>query len=133
MYKNNEVPHMKQRRPAWTRAVDIFLRICHIGVTSVLLGGAVLQVPMTQLFIWHNLTISTGCALVISEVYHCRHWLYQGRGAMALIHIGLLGGIHLRPDMITPILITVLVFGVVGSHMPKNLRYWSFVHRRVVD
>jgi hypothetical protein len=52
---------------------------------------------------------------------------------MAIIHVGLLGLIHLHPDLLVPVLTAVLVFGMVGSHMPKNLRYWSFVHRRVLD
>ncbi len=52
---------------------------------------------------------------------------------MAIIHIGLLGLIHLRPDLLTAVLTAVLIFGMVGSHMPKRIRYWSFVHGRVMD
>jgi hypothetical protein len=52
---------------------------------------------------------------------------------MVIIHVSLLGVIHVRPDLMAPVLATVLVFGMVGSHMPKSLRYWSFVHGRVVD
>ncbi len=127
------VPEKKNKRPAWTRSLDVVLRTAHVAVTSVLFGGVVCDVPFYQLFTWHYLAIGTGCALIASEVYHSRHWPYQGRGVMAIIHIGLLGLIHLRPDLIVPVLATVLVFGMVGSHMPKSLRYWSFVHRRVVD
>ncbi|MEI8356768.1 MAG: hypothetical protein WCG31_11880, partial [Deltaproteobacteria bacterium] len=71
--------------------------------------------------------------LIISEVYHCRHWLYQGRGVMALTHVGLLGIIHYRQDLMIPVLTAVLACGCIGSHMPKSLRYWSFLHGRVVD
>ncbi len=130
---NIAVPEKKNKRPAWTRSVDVVLRTAHVAVTSVLFGGAVCGVPFYQLFLWHYLAIGTGCTLIASEVYHSRHWPYQGRGVMAIIHVGLLGLIHLRPDLLVPVLTTVLVFGMVGSHMPKNLRYWSFVHGRVVD
>ena len=133
MNNNFEVPSTKKKRPLWLRAVDTLLRTCHIGVTSVLFGGAVCNVPFDQLFLWHHLAIVTGCALIISEVYHCGHWIYQGRGVMALIHVGLLGIIHFRQDLLVPVLVAVLAFGVVGSHMPKILRYWSFIHGRVVD
>ena len=127
------VPEKRNKRPAWTRSIDVVLRTVHVAVTSVLFGGAVCDVPFYQLFTWHHLAIGTGCALIASEIYHCRHWPYQGRGVMAIIHVGLLGLIHIRPDLLVPILTVVLVFGMVGSHMPKKLRYWSFVHGRVMD
>ncbi len=133
MKSNPGTKEKKNPRPAWTRAVDIVMRTGHVGVTSVLFGGAVCEVPFSRLFVWHYLAIATGCALIISEVFHCRHWLYQGRGIMVIIHVGLLALIHLRPDLIVPILTAVLVFGMLGSHMPKAMRYWSFVHGRVVD
>jgi hypothetical protein len=130
---NAAVTEKKTKRPAWSRSVDIVLRTAHVAVTSVLFGGAVCGIPFIQLMPWHHLAILTGCALIASEIYHCRHWLYQGRGVMVLIHVGLLGIIHVRPDLMAPVLAAVLVFGMVGSHMPKSLRYWSFVHGRVVD
>lgn len=133
MENNSGNMEKKIRRPIWTRWLDVVLRTAHVGVTGILFGGAVFEVPLSQLHLWHNLTIATGCTLVLSEIFHSRHWIYQCRGLMVLIHVGLLGLIHLRPDLMTPILAAVTVFGMVGSHMPKAVRYWSFVHRRVVD
>jgi hypothetical protein len=122
----------RKKRPGWTRTVDLVLRTAHVAVTSVLFGGAVLGVPLSGLFSWRYLAVGTGCGLIASEVYHSRHWLYQGRGVLALVHFGLLGLIYLRHDLLVPILTVVLVFGMVGSHMPKKLRHWSFVHGRVM-
>ena len=51
----------------------------------------------------------------------------------AAVHIGLLWLVHLRPEMIVPLGATVLVVGVAGSHMPGNIRHWSFVHGRRID
>jgi hypothetical protein len=130
---NTESPQKKNKRPFWTRSIDIVLRTAHVAVTSVLFGGAVCGAPFIQLMIWHNLAIITGSTLIASEVYHSRHWPYQGRGVMVLIHMGLLGIIHIRPDLIVPVLTAVLIFGMAGSHMPKSLRYWSFIHGRVMD
>ncbi len=130
---NSEASKFKNKRPLWTRALDVVLRTAHVAVTSVMVGGAVCEASLGQLMLWHNLAILTGCALVLSEIYHSRHWMYQGRGAMVVIHVGLLGIIHIRPDLMVQVLIAVLIFGMVGSHMPKSLRYWSFIHRRVMD
>ena len=126
------IPAKRSKRPAWTRAVDVVLRTAHVAVTSVLFGAAVYGVPLHMLSSWRYLAIITGCALIASEVHHWPHWPYQGRGVMALIHIGLLGIMYMQPSMRLPVLFMVLVFGMVGSHMPKKLRYWSFVHGRVL-
>lgn len=113
--------------------MDVLLRTTHVAVTSVVFGGAVFHIALNQLLTWYYLTIATGIGLVASEYYHSYHWPYQGRGAMVVIHVGVLGFIHLRPDLAAPILGVALIFGMVGSHMPKKYRYWSFVHKRVVD
>jgi len=131
--ENILIQEKKTKRPAWTRVADIILRTAHVAMIGVVFGGAVFGVPFSRFILWNYLAIATGCALIASEVYHCRHWLYQGSGVMSLIHIGLFGLIVLRPDLLVPLLTAALVFGMVGSHMPKRFRHWSFVHGRVVD
>jgi len=117
----------------WKKAVDMILRSFHIGTSSVLFGGLVWAVPSARLSLWHTMAIVTGSALILFNVFRCRHWPYQGRGVAALLHIGLLSLIHIRADLMAPILATGLTVGVVGSHMPAFLRHWSFVHRRILD
>ena len=123
----------KKRLPGWVKAVDLFLRSCHIGVTGVLFGGVVWAVPFPQLLPWHHLAIATGSCLIVSGVCQCRHWPYQVRGVVALVHVGMLGLVHFRPDLKLPVLTIVLVSGVVGSNMPGYIRHWSLVHGRRVD
>lgn len=127
------VPEKKHKRPAWSRYLDVVLRTAHVAVTSVVFGGAILSVPIDHLLLWYYLTVATGVGLIASEIYHSYHWPYQGRAAMVFIHVGVLGSIHLNPDLAKAALNVALVFGMVGSHMPKRFRYWSFVHGRVVD
>lgn len=129
---NITIPLKRNKRAAWTRTLDVVLRTAHVAATSVVFGAAVYGIPFRQLSSWCHLATATGCTLIASEVYHWPHWPYQGRGVMGLIHIGLFGLIYVRADMLLPVLMLVLVFGMVGSHMPKRLRYWSFVHRRVL-
>jgi hypothetical protein len=79
------------------------------------------------------MAIATGSALIIFNILKCRHWPYQGRGLMVLAHVGLLWIIHIRPELMVPVLSTVLAVGVIGSHTPGSIRHWSLVHRRVLD
>lgn len=127
------VPDKKYKRPAWSRHLDVALRTAHVAVTSVVFGGAILGAPIHQLITWYYFTIATGIGLIASEIYHSFHWPYQGRAAMVLIHVAVLALIRRSPDLAVPALTVALVFGMVGSHMPKRFRYWSFVHKRVVD
>lgn len=127
---NNKDDH--KRRSGWSKALDLFLRSCHIGTSSVLLGGVVWDIPFTRLSTWHYLTISTGCALIIFNICKSRHWPYQGSGLMAALHVGLFWFVHARPELMAPVLATALTVGVVGSHMPGSLRHWSLVHGRIL-
>jgi len=123
----------RKKRSGWNKIIDMILRSCHVCTASVLFGGLFWAVPYTRLASWHHLVIGTGSALIIFNIYRCRHWPYQGRGLAAALHVSLLWLVHARPAMMTPVLMTVLTVGVVGSHMPAFLRHWSLVHRRVLD
>jgi len=133
MEKVNERKTVKKQRQAWPKYLDLFLRVCHIGSSTVLFGGVVWAVPFVRLTIWHNLSIVTGGALIISGISGSRHWPYQGRGLMAAVHIGLVWLVHLWPGSALKMLAAALVFGVIGSHLPGNIRHWSLLHRRRMD
>jgi len=123
----------RKKRSGWNKVVDLILRSCHIGTSSVLFGGLSWNVPYTRLAAWHTLTIATGGALIIFNIVKCRHWPYQGRGLAAALHVSLLWFVHARPEMLMPALMTMLTVGVIGSHMPAFLRHYSLVHRRILD
>lgn len=123
----------RKRRTVWPKYLDLLLRICHVGASSVLFGGLIWAVPFTRLSGWHQLTIATGSALIISGICRSRHWPYQGRGVTAGVHVALLWLVHSRPATMVPALAAVLVSGVIGSHLPGNIRHWSLLHGRRVD
>jgi hypothetical protein len=134
MNENNPSISSKQnKRPAWTRYLDIALRTAHVLVISILFGGAVLGIPVDQLVPFQHLAIATGCALIVSEIIHRPHWPTQVRGVMVFIHAGLLGLVILRPDLAVFWLSTALIVGMVGSHLPKRIRHWSYVLKRAEE
>jgi hypothetical protein len=123
----------RKRRSEWFKVVDLFLRSCHIGTSSIFFGGVVLAVPFARLAHWHHLAIATGCVMIIYNIYKSRHWPYQGRGVMAWLHIGLVWIVHVRPGAVIPLLTIALAIGVIGSHSPGSIRHWSMVHGRRID
>ena len=120
-------------RSAWIRALDIIFRTAHVAVTSLLFGGAVFHVFPLELIAWDYAALGTGSALIILAIVHSRHWPYQVRGILVVLHVGLLGLVHFLPGMKTPLLTAILVVGMVGSHLPKKYRHWSILHRQVMD
>jgi TctA family transporter len=130
---NDSISNNQNRRPIWTRYLDIALRTAHVLVISVLFGGAVFRIPVDQLVPWQHLAMATGVMLIISEIIHHTHWPTQIRGLMVFIHAGLLGLSILRPDLAVIFLLSSLVLGLVGSHLPKKIRYWSYVLKRTEE
>ena len=123
----------RNQRPTWTRVLDIVLRAAHVLVISALFGGVVFRVPAAQLLPWRILAAASGIALIASEVLHSIHWPYQGRGVMVYVHAGLFILASLRPGLAPACLAAAIIVGMLGSHMPKRLRHWSLLHRRVTD
>jgi hypothetical protein len=123
----------KKRRSGATKAVDLLLRCAHVGTASVLFGGLQLGVPFARLGSWHTLAGATGGALILAGICQSRHWPYQGRGVLAIIHVLLLGLVHSYHDLIAPLLVVVLVVGMIGSNLPGHLRHWSLLHGERVD
>ncbi|MCH5375935.1 MAG: hypothetical protein JJ992_18345, partial [Planctomycetes bacterium] len=123
------------RKPAISRlrAINIALRTAHIGVTSVLVGGHVFDVPRVRLHVWLGLTVATGAALIISEAYPRWRWFYEARGAMVILKLLLLGLIPWLWPYRVWLLAAVIVLASVGSHMPARFRYYSLLHGRMLD
>ncbi len=120
-------------RIPYTRAWNIGMRTAHIAVTSVLVGGHVFDVPKTQLMPWLQATIVTGAALILLESFPRLCWFYQGRGLFVMAKLGLLASIPWAWSYRVPILFTVIIIASVGAHMSGRFRYYSVIHRRVLD
>ena len=121
------------RKLPLARAWNISARTVHIGVTGILFGGHVFQIPAERLLVWLYAAILSGAALVLLEAYSHGRWLYQGRGVAVMVKLLLLCLIPWLWPYRVAILAVVVVIASVGSHMPARFRYYSFVHGRVVE
>jgi len=117
----------------YARFWNIAFRTAHIGVTGILFGGHVFEVGAERLLIWLYLSIFTGMCLIVIEAYPSCRWCYQGRGVFVFCKLLLLCLIPWLWSYRVPILVAVIVIAWVGSHMPRRFRYYSFVHRRVLE
>ena len=120
-------------RIPYSRAWNIATRTGHIAVTSVLVGGHLFDISKQQLLPWLYATVATGVVLTFLEAFPRTCWFYQGRGLFVLAKLALLCAIPWAWDYRVPILFVIIVIASVGSHMPARFRYYSVVHRRVLD
>jgi hypothetical protein len=115
------------------RSLEIAVRTAHIAAMAFLVGGHHFAAASGALRPWHLLTAVTGAALLVSEASHSRHWLYQGRGVITLVHVGVVALIAVAPGLASVAIAAALIIGSVGSHLPRSVRKWSFRHSRIVD
>lgn len=111
------------------RALGLVVRTAHL-VTMALALGAAAYAP-AALPTWLGWTAATGTALLLLELSHGEHWLYQVRGLLVLAHLAALGLLYVGAGVLAPLLAVLL--GAVGSHLPKRIRKWSVVHRRTLE
>lgn len=113
------------------RGVAIVLRTAHLGAMAVMVGALCFPSDPAMLRLWLVLTAVSGAALTVTEMSHSRHWVYQGRGVICLIHI-LLAGLAAHGGW-SGAAGAALVVGGIGSHLPRTIRKWSLRHRQVMD
>src|ERR1039457_3405609 len=115
-----------------SRALNIALRTAHIGVTGALFGGHVFATAAERLLPCLYLTILTGTALLIVEIYPEWRRMFEVRTAMIAAKVSLLFLIPWLWTYRVPILIVVIIISSIGSHMPRRYRYYSILDRRPV-
>lgn len=115
------------------RSVEIAVRTAHIGAMALLVGGHHFSTASASLRPWHVLTAITGVALLATEASHSRHWAYQARGLLSMLHVGVVALIAVAPGAAGFAIAAALIIGSVASHLPRTVRKWSLRHRRVMD
>lgn len=115
------------------RALRIALRTAHIAAAGILLGGNFFGIEAGRLTPWLWATVGTGAAFVAVELYGSFVWLVQGRGLLTMAKLVLLALLPVFWEQRVWILLSALVIGSIGSHMPGRFRYYSLAHRRVFD
>jgi hypothetical protein len=120
------------RHVAYERGINIALRTAHLMTSGVLLGGHAFDIPAYRLTLFLYLTIASGIALILLELYSSCRWIYLGKGVMVSAKIALLIAAGVWWQQRAVFLLLVVLIGSVGSHMPARFRYYSLVHGRTI-
>jgi hypothetical protein len=114
------------------RVLRTTLRTAHLLAVGAYYGGHVFSVSPERLVPAALAVIATGVLFAIFEVWSAPVWLVQTQGVATYIKLALIASVSLFWDQRIWILSVVMVIGVVVSHAPARLRYYSVKDRRVV-
>jgi hypothetical protein len=115
------------------RWVKIGLRSLHlVGLAGV--GGAYLYAAAVEAwFPYLLLTLATGLAMMLLEIWGHGLWLLQMRGLAIVFKLLLLALSMVAPAALDPpLVITVILISGIIAHAPGRLRYYSPFYRRMI-
>jgi hypothetical protein len=114
------------------RWVSIVIRSLHlIGIAGV--GAAFLfQLPETQWIPYMVLTLSSGSAMMLLEIWSNGIWLIQLRGLSTLLKLLILSTTFII-GLQSYILVAVILVSGIMSHAPAKVRYYSVFHRKIIN
>ena len=120
-----------ERRVPGERWLRTMLRTVHIASMAVLLGGHFFDVPAAQLhgaLIW---TVASGVLMVLLEVYGTLNWLFEVRGLVTVLKVGLVCAVVVFWEQRVWLLMAALAIGSLSSHAKAEIRYFSILTGRM--
>jgi hypothetical protein len=115
------------------RSWNVAFRTLHLTAFALFLGGSAYDVEPERLMPALLAAILTGMLLVTVELCQDPRWPFLGKGLMVIAKLGLLLLVPAFPGARIPLLVAVVVLAGIGSHMPRELRHYSVLERRVVS
>ena len=115
------------------RLWNVLFRTLHLVAFGFLRGGYAYDVDPARLTPALTATIATGALLAMLEIGQDVRWPFLGKGLFVLAKLGLLVLVPVFPSARVPLLVAVVVLAGVGAHMPRELRHYSVLERRVVS
>ena len=111
------------REFSYRRSVRIALRTMHILATGVFLGGHIFSADASRLEPWLWFSIVSGMLLFATDLHATFTTLFEVHGLMVVTKVLLLIAVPIFWEYRIELLITILILGSVGSHMPGRYRH----------
>jgi hypothetical protein len=105
------------------RGILMTLRVLHILMAGILLGGHVFDRSIIELEPWLWGTVISGLLILLTDMYASLAILLEVRGLAVLIKVILMLLTSLFWEQRITLLVLALIVGVFSSHMPKKYRH----------
>ncbi len=125
MIENNSTK--EKRRIPFDQPIKITLLFFHFIGFSGWYGGTIIGMNTPAMF--PAMTTISGILLIIRELYKDGFiWLFMNEGALTIIKVGMLFLARPLKGCESYLFSIVMLFGILGSHLPKEVR-----ERRVLE
>jgi len=105
--------------------VRIACRSAHILCIGAYVGGVLFDGPEPALRGWLHGAMLTGGLLIATDLHRSFIYLKEVRGLAMIGKLAALGASFALPDQRLALLVGIVVFSSVVSHMPSQLRHWT--------
>jgi len=117
--------------PSFTgkRWLKVILRTIHlVGFAGVFVS----TVTESNDMVYWLITIISGLGLLVLEALSNLIWFVQVRALVMYAKFILLYLLFVFPDYAWYLLVAMVVLSGIISHAPSSLRYYSFIHRKMI-
>ena len=124
---------MNSSSPSLKRWLKVVIRSLHIVGIAGVSGGIFFELPPEAWRGYVHLAVATGLLLITVDSFSNHHWFTQVRGVAIYCKLGLLCLLGLGPPTSHYSLVAILLISGVIAHAPGKFRYYSLLHRRVIN
>lgn len=115
------------------RWVNIALRTLHLIGNAGVGAGFLFGAPEEAWLPYLALTVASGFALLLLEIWANVIWLIHICGAAILVKLGLFACLPLFEGYEAHVLVITVVISGISSHAPRDIRHISLLHGKRVD
>jgi len=115
------------------RWLKITLRTGHLigmaGMTTYVLSDTFI----TDWLFFIHLTIASGVAMMLLDIWSNGVWLVQLRGQAIIIKLILFAALLMTEQHDSLLFFSMIIISGLIAHAPSNVRYYSIFHRRRIE
>lgn len=93
----------------------------HVLSFAIVFGGLYFNVRFNN-HLYYAIVYLSGFSIMIREIYKNGIWVFQIRGILTILKIGLLLILVITDNLIFPLILIIAMIGILCSHLPKRIR-----------
>lgn len=115
------------------RWLKITLRTGHLIGMAGMATYALSDTYITDWLFFIHLTIASGIAMMLLDIWSNGVWLLQLRGQAIIIKLILFATLLMTDQYDSLLFFSIIIISGLIAHAPSNIRYYSIFHRRRIE
>ena len=115
------------------RWIKITLRTGHLIGMAGMATYALSDTYITDWLFYIHLTIASGVAMMLLDIWSNGVWLFQLRGQAIIIKLILFAALLMTGQYDSWLFFSMIIISGLIAHAPSNIRYYSIFHRRRIE